>query len=255
MKIGFCTTDPAVIRRAYEAGFAYVEVSNWSVFRMDEARFATLLALKEELPAGYLYACNGLVPTDMRLTGPDVNFESIRAFSQQSFARLAQLGVKMIVFGSSAAKTVPEGFSFDKALEQLVSVTRIFAEAAATNGQRVCIEPLRYAECNIINTAKDAVDLALRADRPNVGGHVDYYHLMQNGEKMSSLTGLAKHIIHTHIASPCLRSAPTPDDGADYKSFFDALRAGGYDETVTFEGGCDKTPQTLQAMCEYLTSL
>ena len=255
MKIGLCESRVAEIKQAYELGFDFVEVSNWAVYTMDEERYANTVKLTEELPANFMYACNGLVPPDFRLTGPDVNFEEIREFAEKSFAKLAKLGVKMLVFGSSKAKIVPEGFDFDEAMAQLVKVTQIFAEAAAKNGQKVCIEPLRTEECNIINTVEDSVNLAKATGCANVGGHVDYYHLMQNGEKVSKLEELAKDLIHTHIASPCKRIIPTPDDGADYKQFFDYLRKGGYDATVSFEGGGNKTPKALKALCEYLKSL
>ena len=144
---------------------------------------------------------------------------------------------------------------YDEAMDQLVKVTQIFAEAAAKNGQQVCIEPLRTEECNIINTAEDSIKLAKDTGCANVGGHVDYYHLMQNGEKMSKLEGLAKDIVHAHIASPCKRTAPTADDGADYKQFFDYLRKGGYDATVSFEGKADRTPEALTALCTFLKTL
>ena len=255
MKIGLCESRAKEIKQAYELGFDFVEISNWAVYKMEEDKYAEILALSKELPENYIYASNGLVPPEFRLTGPDVNFDEIKKFSEESFAKLAKIGVKMLVFGSSKAKIVPEGFDFDEAMAQLVKVTQIFAEAAAKNGQRVCIEPLRTEECNIINTAEDSVKLANDTGCDNVGGHVDYYHLMQNGEKMSKLEGLAGNIVHTHIASPCKRTIPTADDGADYAQFFNYLRKGGYDATVSFEGGGDKSPENLKALCEFLRTL
>lgn len=255
MKIGICTTDPATIKSAYGSGLDFVEISNWTVAKMDDAAFNELLTLKSTLPEGFFYACNGLVPSDLRLTGPEVDYERIRAFSENSFAKLAKLGVKMLVFGSSKAKEVPEGFDFDEAMEQLVKVTRIFADVAKKHGQKVCIEPLRTTECNIINTAEDSARLAEMTGCDNVGAHVDYFHLMQNGEKMSKLEALAEDILHTHIASPCKRTLPAPDDGADYGQFINYLRKGGYDATVSFEGGGEKTAETLTVFCTFMKSL
>ena len=255
MKIGLCESRVKEIRQAYEVGFDFVEVSNWAVYTMEDSKYEDMIKLSKELPEGFMYACNGLVPPDFRLTGPEVDYDKIRDFAEKSFAKLAKLGIKMLVFGSSKAKIVPEGFDFDEAMGQLIKVTQIFGEVAEKNGQRVCIEPLRTEECNIINTAEDSVKLAKDTGCANVGGHVDYYHLMQNGEKMSKLEGLAKDIVHTHIASPCKRNIPTVDDGADYGQFFNYLRKGGYDATVSFEGGGDKTPENLTALCAYLRSL
>ena len=251
MKIGICTSEKEVILLAKKVGFDFVEVNASGAVMKDE-KYAMLLELSRELPDGFMYSCNGLIPSDVRLTGPDVDLARVREYAETSFARLASLGVKMLVFGSSAAKRVPEGFSFDKATEQLVVAMRIFSDEAAKHGQRVCIEPLRYSECNIINTLENSLELARLVDRENVGAHVDYFHLMQNGERLSKLEGAAKKIIHTHIASPCKRSTPKYDDGADYASFFDYLRRGGYDATVSFEGKFEPTEDELREMCACL---
>ena len=196
MKIGLCTSEKELILLARKVGFDFVEVNASGAVMKDE-KYAMLLELSRELPDGFMYSCNGLVPGDVRLTGPEADEGKIREYAETSFARLASLGVKMIVFGSSAAKRVPEGFSFDKATEQLVAAMRIFSDEAAKHGQRVCIEPLRYAECNIINTLEDSLELARLTARENVGAHVDYFHLMQNGERLAKLEGAAKKIMHT----------------------------------------------------------
>ena len=251
MKIGICASEPEQIRMAQRAGYDFVEVNTAGTIMNDE-KYPGLLELRASLPAEFMYSCNVLCPADLRLTGPDVDYEKIRAYCFDSFARLDSLGIKMIVFGSSAAKRVPEGFSMDTAMDQLVEAVRIFSEVAATHSQRVCIEPIRFSECNIINTALDAAELVRRVDRENVGLHVDYFHMMQNGEKLSQLIELAPMITHTHIASPCKRSMPTFDDGADYAFFFEALRKGGYDSTVTFEGSTEWDSELLCDTCAYL---
>lgn len=251
MKIGLCTSEKELILLARKVGFDFVEVNASGAVMKDE-KYAMLLELSRELPDGFMYSCNGLIPSDVRLTGPDVDLARVREYASKSFARLASLGVKMLVFGSSAAKRVPEGFSLDKATEQLVVAMRIFSDEAAKHGQRVCIEPLRYSECNIINTLEDSLELVRLTARENVGAHVDYFHLMQNGERLAKLEGAAKKIMHTHIASPCMRNTPKYDDGADYRCFFDYLRRGGYDATVSFEGSFEHTEEELAEMCAYM---
>lgn len=251
MKIGLCTSEKDVILLARKVGFDFVEINAAGAVMNDE-KYAMLLELLRELPDGFMYSCNGLVPGDVRLTGPEADAKKIRKYAEKSFARLASLGIKLLVFGSSAAKHVPEGFSFDTAMEQLVVAMRIFSDVAAKHGQCICIEPLRYSECNIINTLEDSLDLAKLTDRKNVGAHVDFYHLMQNGERLSKLEDAAEKIIHTHIASPCMRNTPRYDDGADYRSFFKYLRRGGYDETVSFEGDFKHSEEELTDICSYL---
>jgi len=253
MKIGICTLVENM-QKVLDAGFDFIEVNNSRYGTQSDEDFEKAYAIAAEHP-GVALASNGLVPGDIRLTGPDVDYDAIRAFCEKSFARLARLGVKILVFGSSKAKIVPEGFSFDEAWEQLVNCVRIFSEVAAKHGQTVVIEPLRYDECNIINTVEDSVKLAKLADRENVKAHVDFFHLMQNGETLSQLAPLVKELGHVHIASPIKRSAPAFDDGANYHAFFETLRAGGFDGTISYEGKGVSDPEELKTLVSFLRSL
>lgn len=253
MKIGICT-GVENMEKAIAAGADYIEIGNMKISSLSEEEFEKAVAIADAHP-GFALCTNGLVPGDIRLTGPDVDYDKIREFSEMSFARLARLGVKILVFGSSKAKIVPEGFSFDEAWDQLVKVTRIFSDVAAKHGQTVVIEPLRHEECNIINPVTDSVKLAQLANRENVKAHVDFYHLMQNGEKLSELAPCVPFLGHVHIASPVKRTAPTFDDGADYRAFFKVLRDGGYDATVSYEGKGVTDPDELRTLVSFLKSL
>ena len=254
MKIGICVSTPESILLACDAGYDFVEV-NASGCVMNDDCYPALLELSKKLPEGYMYSCNVLLPGTLRVTGDDVDLAQVKSYCEKCFERLHALGVKMIVFGSSAAKKVPEGFSHEEAMKQLVEAVRLFSEVAAKYSQRICIEPLRTEECNIINTVDEAVELATLCARDNVTAHVDYFHAMQNGEKLSKLVGYAKYIGHAHIASPCKRNEPTADDGADYKFFLDCLRRGGYDATLAIEGGFKHKFESMKAMRDYLASL
>ena len=253
MKIGICTSVENM-QKVLDAGFEFIEVNNSKYGVQSDEDFEKAYAIAAKHP-GVALASNGLVPGDIRLTGPDVDYDAIRAFCEKSFARLDRLGVKILVFGSSKAKIVPEGFSFDEAWEQLVNCVHIFSDVAAKHDQTVVIEPLRYDECNIINTVEDSVKLAKLANRENVKAHVDFFHLMQNGETLSQLAPLVKELGHVHIASPVKRTPPTFDDGANYRAFFDTLRAGGYDGTVSFEGKSIEDPDRLKTLASFLKSL
>ncbi len=252
MKIGVCTSIENM-QRAIAAGADFIEICNKDLAAISEEAFEKLAALVTR--PGFPYCSNGLVPPEIRLTGPGVDYDALREYSERSFARTASLGVKTMVFGSAKAKVVPEGFSFDEAWDQLVKVTRIFADVAAKHGQIVVIEPLRREECNIINEVSESVKLAQLSDRENVKAHVDFYHMMQNGEKLSDLAQYVPFLGHVHIASPVKRTVPTFDDGANYKAFFDTLRAGGYDGTVSFEGKGLREPGALETLIPFLKSL
>ena len=253
MQFGICTAIENLEHFA-DTGIDFIEVNATAIANKTDEAFSTAKAIADRFP-GMVRSCNGLVPSTLRLTGPDVDFEAIKAYAEKCFGRLAELGVITVVFGSSAAKQVPDGFSHEEAMAQLVRVMHIFADDAEKNVQTVVIEPLNFGECNIINTVADSVALMKATDRPNVYAHVDFYHLMQNGETLSELAPQVQYIPHVHIASPVKRIVPTFDDGANYGAFLKTLRDNGFDGTVSYEGKSKLDEEMVRTLMSFLRSL
>ncbi len=253
MKVGICS-EIENLELCIRSGADFIEVSNTAVSRMSESEFEAALEIVSKYP-GSVYSCNCLIPSDIRLTGDDVSYDEITEFCEMSFERFSRLGGKVLVFGSAKAKNVPEGFSREKAMEQIIKCTRIFGGIAAKYGQTVVIEPLCYAEANIINLVGESKQLSDLSEMENVKAHVDFYHLMQNGETLTELKKYANHLGHVHIASPVLRTMPTFDDGADYKSFLDIIKEGNHDQTVSYEGKTVFEEEKLTTMFSFLKGL
>jgi len=186
MKFGMCCSAFDLAEICINAGADFIEVNNNKISAMSDEEFGAALDLSKRFPGKFL-ACNGLIPKNLRLTGEDVDFDLVSEFCEKSFERLSRLGVKILVFGSGGAKQVPEGFSFDSAMEQLVKCVQIFADIAKKHDQTVVIEPLRYQECNIINLVSESKKLADLSCRDNVKAHVDFFHMMQNEETLTEL--------------------------------------------------------------------
>ena len=254
MKIGICCSALDHAEICINAGADFIEVNNNKISAMSDEEFNAVLELSQKYPGKFL-ACNGLIPGTHRVTGENVDFDAIRDFCEFSFERLARLGVKILVFGSSAAKKVPEGFSFETAMEQLVKSVQIFADVAKKHSQIVVIEPLRHVECNIINLVSESKQLADLSERDNVMAHVDFFHMMQNEETLTELQKYADSLGHVHIASPVARKLPTFDDGANYKAFMDIIRDANPDQTVSYEGKSEFDPKKLKTMFSFLKSL
>ena len=104
----------------------------------------------------------------MRLTGPDVNWTQVEEYDRLAISRAARLGAKVIVFGSSGAKNVPDGFPYDQAWEQIVQSMRIAAPIAAEHGITIVIEPLNKKEANIVLNGAEGLKLAREINRPSV---------------------------------------------------------------------------------------
>ncbi len=234
MKFGLCY-DPKKAAEAFPYPADYVEVSASSVYAFPDDVF---LKIKKAVDEGIIktYSSNGLVIPDLRLTGDDMNPKAIRNYCDKAFYRLAQLGVTMLVFGSGKAKHVPEGFSMEKAWDQLFEVGFIFSEKAKLYGQTVVVEPLSYNEVNIVNTIEDGAFYAEKVNRDNFKLLVDFYHFYNNKEDVSSLVKNGHLIKHVHFASKARAMPKNEEEWAHFRSCMKILSDIGYDGNVSFEG-------------------
>src|SRR4030043_306672 len=184
MRIGYCTnliatqtdgTGREWIEKGKESGFDYVELPLAQIVDLNDREFSSL---KERMDLSGLKCevCNNFFPGHVRLTGNAVDYGKIEEYLEKALGKAAQLGVKVIVFGSP--KNVPEGYPMGKAWSQLVELLKTIDPLVRTKGITIVIEPLCKLESNIINTAAEGLRLVKAVDRENIKLLVDYYHLV-----------------------------------------------------------------------------
>ena len=234
MRYGVCSgiENPERVAAAAAAGFDYIECGFCSLSRgEDETVNAFARALEKSGIA--CEAANGFLPRDLAIIDRPENREPIRAYIEKGMERGAKLGLKTVVFGSSAARRVPEGFDFGEGFCQLCEFLRGTASPIAEKyGITLVIEPLRIAECNIINTVKEGVMLAAASGCANVHGLADLYHMVCEGDTCEDIRDLQGRIRHAHISNPAgdgklNRVYPLGRDEYDYKGFIGALTDAG----------------------------
>ena len=223
------------IEKLAQIGYDYVELPTAQMMALDDEQFA---ALKDRLfKAGIpCETSNNLFPVTLRLTGPDVDREAIIAYVKKAFARDEELGIKICVFGSGPAKNVPDGFPMEEGWKQVVQLLRDIGPIAEKHGITIVIEPLRRAECNMINSFAEGVKLAKDANVENVKVLVDFYHLTVENEPVSNIAKDGEEFLrHVHFANPEGRVYPVSLEEAEYKPFMDALAAAKYDSRISCE--------------------
>lgn len=195
------------------------------VFAAARRRFQGL-ALRPE-------AWNCLLPGDLKVTGPDVDAAAVDRHLNVAFDRIAELGGRVVVFGSGRARAVPDGFDRSQAEQQIAAFLRRAGDAAAARDLMVAIEPLSRRECNIINSVAEGLAMARRVSHERVRLLADSYHMFQDDEPLSNLVEADGALVHIHIAD---RPRNAPAEGAEeLRPFFSALRAAGYDGRVSIE--------------------
>lgn len=239
MKIGVClSVFDDKIKRLPELGADYIETN---LTQLSEHSFSEISERKKLLSTlgAECYSANCLFPGDIRLTGKDVDYGRISEYIEDVFAKAAILGLKIAVFGSGKARSVPDGFSRDAAHDQLKRLLGdIIAPAAEKHGIVYCIEPLRHQETNVFNTCTDAAKLIREVDSDRIRLLVDLYHMDSENEPRETLLGCGDILSHAHIASAKnSRNIPQPGDGEDYGEFFSILKKIGYQGGISLEGG------------------
>ena len=234
MMLGSCikVTD---VTTQYPIFADFVELPALAIMKMEKKEYAALKKAVDDKKIK-VYSSNGL--TDMRLTGPDVDFPKLKEYIEALFYKLAELNTRVIVFGSGKAKNVLEGFSRERAWEQLFEFGRLLSDEAEKYGQMVAVEPLAYRETNIINTVEEAEYYIQNVNRKNFKYLVDFFHFDYNKEDFSVLEKYKDDLIHVHFASQVIRKLPvTDEDWAFVEKWMTVLKRIGYDGAISFEGG------------------
>ena len=234
IKLGVCTPiENAELLR--NIGYDYIELGLSRIAGMDEEEYQRLLTAVKAAPLP-VQAMNSMVPSDYSLCSDEGTGERIRAYLKKAFTRAEELGVEIVVFGSGAARKMPPDMSESEGYRRLSQFLRVAARIAEDHYIKIAIEPLRSAECNIINLVGDAQNLAGMTGFLNVGALADLYHMMQEGDYYDYLdNGIG--VIHAHIAEMENRTFPRASDNCapEYQEFIRSLKNAGYDGRISIE--------------------
>lgn len=245
MRFGVCCGYRDVPKVA-AAGFDYVEFCLSDLVKMDEAEFA---AAKRTLEASGLQAesYNGFFFGGIKLLGDEANREEIIAHAEKGLSRAAQLGGKVAVLGSGAARRVPEGMTAAEGWQQFKEVAALCGDIAAKYGMVVAIEPLNAGETNQITTVAEGLRFCRELGHPAVTLLADYFHIYKSGETLDAVKEAGALLTHTHIArANDDRGCPNPEDAAMCAPFFAALKENGYTGRMSIEGGYKDFDQQIK---------
>ncbi len=233
MRFGLCTGDLEVIRQVVDWGYDYAEIGARTVVPFEDER--AFAAVKARLHASGvpIEALAGFIPGSLRIVGPTVDWDQVRSYLETTIGRAAEVGVKVINWGSAESRRVPPGWPMSRAWEQLERAAGLIADLAETAGIVVVVEPVNPREANILYYVADALHLVEVINRPSLRVIVDFYHVMKQNEPIERIQNAAEWLAHAHTSDdqrgfPCLGQW-------DQRPFLRALRAAGYDGRVSFE--------------------
>lgn len=255
IRFGVCT-KPENMKLLAGQGFDFIEVGFSWLESLSDEDYAAQLRLTREAPIG-VEAANGMLPPALKVTGPDVDESKIRAYLEKAFFRAHEMGIRVVVFGSGGARAVPQGWPQEEAWRQIARYLTIVSEYCDQYGIDLAIEPLRRAECNIMNLVTEGTLMSAMLNLPHIGVLGDTHHMRCGYEPFSALTQAGSRLKHVHISHTIGlnsegRCWPAPEDDDDYAGIFAALRAAGYDGRVSIEAGCHDMavdgPRAIEAL-------
>jgi D-psicose/D-tagatose/L-ribulose 3-epimerase len=233
VKIGYCgrLSDVETVKAA---GFDYLEVRVAEVAALSDADFAATVEKFKQVGLPVLSA-NIFIPSDIKITGPNIDKERQMQYIRKALDRVSLLGVHLVVFGSGGARQVPEGFPHQEAFQQLVDFGKRLAPEARARNITIAIEPLRQQESNIVNNSLEALRWVKDVDDPNIQLMIDFYHFSVEKEDTSDILMVKDHLRHLHMANPNGRVLPLKWDEYKYAPFFALLRKIHYDRLISVE--------------------
>ncbi len=235
MKLGITCNKFCRIGEAAKYGFDYIEVSlKWLQTLTPEELDAFEAELKDK--GVTVDAFNCFYGPEVKLMGDEMDKELLAKVTRENVELAARFNPSIVVIGSGGARTIPEGFPREKAMEIFAEAVNLAADICAEKGIRVVIEPLRHKETNFINTILEGKEMGEKIGNPNVGCLIDFFHFSQNGEKIETIKELEGKLIHAHIARPSDdRLVPRKEDEETVRLWMAKLREIGYDERITLE--------------------
>ena len=256
MKLGVCA-DPKDAPVLADAGFAFIElhVQNHLKTEEGEEAFADALARVTAAPLPAL-AANCFVPGHLKITGPEVDLDALRAYAGVAFERAERAGIHTIVFGSGGARRIPDGFDRGEAWAQLVTFGQCIAPIAQDHGVTVVVEPLNetLGACNVLTSVGECGRYVEAVDHPHVRLLVDSYHWSLDDDSWDAIVRYGPLLEHVHIATTDSR-VPPGFEPCDFSDFFEALGAADYDGPISIEAKWEDMPAQASKAFEALRRL
>ncbi len=165
----------------------------------------------------------------------------------------ADLGGKVMVFGSPAQRQIPEGETRETAARRFLDCVRPALDRCAENGITLCLEPLPEPDTNFLLTLREASELIQHLNHPAAKTIFDVKSACSEGTPLADLIReFAPLIAHVH-ANDSNRRGPGFGD-TDFRPVLSTLKEVGYDGYVSVEV-FDYTPDPQTIATESLRYL
>lgn len=214
-------------------GYDYIELPLVQLMHLSDAEFAALCdrVKRAGIPCR---SCSNLLPGDIRVTGPNVDYDKVRTYLEKATGRARKLGASVIVFGSPAARNVEGDFPREIAMLQFIKALQVMDEYTDDDLSFV-IEHVCKLEGNLVYTVQEGCMVHEICRTRHIGVLADTYHMAVEGEPVENIALAGSNLLHVHTANPVGRIYPALNDGVDYKKIMDTLKSINYTGGISVE--------------------
>jgi D-psicose/D-tagatose/L-ribulose 3-epimerase len=186
-------------------------------------------------------------------TDPSSDREAVRAAARDYLARCADATADMgatvlggVLYSHHGGRI--EGRPQRAHLERSAEVLSDVARHAATRGVTLGLEPCNRYETYLVNTAEQALELVELIGEPNVGVHLDSYHMnIEEDEFAAPIRRVGDRLVHFHL-SESHRGVPGRGTVA-WEQVMGTLAEIGYSGFVGLESFEEIAPSMRAATC------
>jgi len=218
------------IELAARTGYDFLELPLMQPEAVD-GRYALKTAQQEGVS---LTASLGLPPhKDVSSVDPGIRRAGVEHL-MRAVDVAAEMGAQMLTGVIYSAMTKYQAPASAQAREASLDSLREVSDYALPTGVPLALEVVNRYESNIMNTAKEAVAYVKELNQPNVGIHLDTYHMNIEEESMDApVREAGTHLAYVHVGES--NRGALGRGTVDFATFFDALSAADYSGHVAFE--------------------
>jgi D-psicose/D-tagatose/L-ribulose 3-epimerase len=234
LKFGVCTSD---IAGAVKYGFDYIEPAAADIAGMSEDKFRQYADEVLSSPIRCDAFNSFIRQPELVVLGNAVPTAALKDYMESCLTRCRKLGASIVVWGSAGSRKVPDGFSPERARQQIAEFLQVAGDIARRYEIVIAIEPLRRQESNILNSGAESLEMVRMVKHPNVRMIIDYYHLREENEDPRIVETAQYELVHLHFANPMGRVWPHDlSEDTYYEPFFRYLKNVGYAGRISIEG-------------------
>jgi sugar phosphate isomerase/epimerase len=174
-------------------------------------------------------------PKGLHINSPDAAVRQRTTEYLRALVRFcADVGGRVMTFGSPTQRWVAEGVSRDQAFEWLAAAFRAAMPDATSRGVILCMEALPPPESNFVQKMAEAAEVMRAVDHPNFRLMLDVKSMCAEGRPLPEIIReFCPYVEHFH-ANDANRRGPGFGD-TDFRPIARALQECGYNQYVSVE--------------------